>query len=426
MKNENQRNKTKMQNTENVAALPNENRAIKLAVLVAALGYFVDIYDLILFSMVRIQSVMSLGFDKAEASSVGIYLLNMQMGGMLLGGLLWGILGDKRGRLSVLYGSILLYSLANIANAFVQTVPQYAILRFVAGVGLAGELGAGVTLVSEMMSREKRGYGTTIIASVGICGALFAGAVAQLFDWRITYMCGGAMGLALLALRVGVTESGMFRAVARSEYSRGDFFSLFRSAARFKRYLACIFIGVPIWYVVGVLIAMSPELGDALQMPTPPPNAIVPLMSCYAGLAIGDVAGGLLSQKLHSRKKVVLLFIAMTALCVVIYGNARGVSLQAFHILCFVLGLFAGYWAMFVTIGSEQFGTNIRATVTTTIPNFVRGAVIPLTMFVESQKRGMGILPAAMIAGAVAIVLSLVALAALPETFGNDLDYSEA
>jgi len=278
-----------------------------------------------------------------------------------------------------------------------------------------------------MMSREKRGYGTTIIASVGICGALFAGVIAQKFDWRVAYGCGGALGLALLALRVGVSESGMFRAVAeKSDYSRGDFLWLFRDASRFKRYLACIFLGVPIWYVVGVLITMSPELGVALKMPSPPQNAILPLMYCYAGLAVGDVSSGLLSQKLRSRKKAVLLFIAMIAILVVVYGISPGLSAGAFHALCFALGLFAGYWAMFVTIGSEQFGTNIRATVTTTIPNFVRGAVIPLTMFVESQKRGIGILPAAMIAGAVAIALSLFALWALPETFGKDLDYSEA
>lgn len=400
-------------------------RAVKLAVLVAALGYFVDIYDLILFAMVRVPSLMSLGLSKAEAFSQGVFLLNVQMGGMLLGGLLWGIMADKRGRLSVLYGSILLYSLANLANVYVSSVPQYAVLRFIAGIGLAGELGAGITLVSETMGREKRGYGTSIVAAVGICGALLAGFVALKFDWRAAYGFGGVMGLALLALRVGVRESGMFRAVEGTTHARGDFLWLLRSGERVRRYLACIFIGLPLWYVVGVLVTMSPELGIALHMPVPPPNAIVPIMYCYAGLVIGDIGSGLISQQLRSRRKAVLIFVLGTAALIVVYGCARGVSLAFFHGLCFALGLCSGYWAMFVTIGSEQFGTNIRATVATTIPNFVRGAVIPFTLFVESQKNGIGILPAALIAGAVAVTIALAALAVLPETFGKDLDYIE-
>ena len=344
----------------------------------AAFGYFVDIYDLILFSIVRLASLRDLAVPQSELLSTGAHLLNMQMTGMLVGGVLWGILGDKRGRLSVLFGSISLYSIANIANGFAGSVTAYGVLRFIAGVGLAGELGAGVTLVSETMSTESRGYGTTIVAAFGILGAVVAALVGDLFSWRIAYFAGGAMGLGLLAMRIGVYESGAFERVARTSVRRGNFLGLFSSWAQIKKYASVIFVGLPAWYVVAILVTFSPEFGQAMGM-AKAPDAGRAVMFCYIGLSVGGFLSGFLSQVFRNRKRVTLAFILMSAAFIGLHFVLARQSLTLFYTMCFVLGIGVGYWAVFITIAAEQFGTNIRATVATTAPNFVRGAVVPMT-----------------------------------------------
>ena len=399
-------------------------RAITLSVMVAALGYFVDIYDLLLFSIVRIPSLRSLGLSGDELLVAGERLLNMQMTGMLVGGLLWGILGDRRGRLSVLFGSIFMYSAANMANAWVHSVEVYAWLRFIAGIGLAGELGAGITLVSEIMPKETRGYGTTIVAATGILGAVVAALVGDAFDWRISYIVGGVMGFALLALRIGVYESGMFEQVKQVGTSRGNVFQLFNRADRAKKYLAVILIGVPIWYVIGILITFSPEIGRALGM-SEVPSAGRAVMFAYLGLAGGDFASGFFSQFIGSRRRVVLMFQLMTAAFVAVYFLVAPFTLTGFYALCTALGFSVGYWAVFVTVASEQFGTNIRATATTTVPNVVRGSVVLLTSSVGWLRPHIGVVHSAAVVGIVAIAIGLLALGWLEETYGKDLDYVE-
>lgn len=397
---------------------------VALTVLVAALGYFVDIYDLILFSIVRVKSLAAIGVPKEQILDQGVLLINMQMGGMLIGGILWGVLGDKRGRVSVLFGSIFMYSVANIANGFVQTVPQYAALRLIAGVGLAGELGAGITLVSEIMHKESRGYGTTIVATIGILGAVVAALIGDFFDWRTAYFVGGGMGLALLLLRVGLYESGMFAGVKASGVKLGSFSSLFSTFARAKKYLAVILVGVPIWFAVGVLVTFAPELGKAMGMSeAPAPGRAV--MMTYIGLAAGDLASGALSQLLRSRKRVLGGFIGLTALAFVVYFTLAKTSLTTFYGVCLLLGFATGYWAVFVTMASELFGTNIRATVTTTAPNFVRGAVVLLTFGFKQLKDPLGVVGSAIAVGVVTLVIAVVSLLALEETFGKSLDYVE-
>ena len=400
------------------------SRRVMFAIIVAALGYFVDIYDLLLFSIVRQKSLLGVGVPASEVLSKGVLLINMQMTGMLIGGVLWGILGDKRGRLSVLFGSIALYSVANIANGLVHSVEAYAAWRFIAGVGLAGELGAGITLVSEIMPKESRGYGTTIVATIGILGAVVAAQVGKWFDWRVAYFVGGGLGLALLLLRLGVLESGMFEAVKKSTVKRGDFLGLFRSVDRVRRYLAIILVGVPIWYAVGILITFSPELGAAMGM-TIKPEAAAAVKYTYMGLAVGDLASGMFSQAMRSRKRVLIAFILLTAACVGAYFTIAAQSLTTFYVVCGALGFATGYWAVFVTVASEQFGTNVRATVTTTAPNFVRGAVVPLTLGFQALKGTLGLRGSAIAVGAVSIVIALIAAATLRETYGKDLDYVE-
>ncbi len=401
------------------------NRILNIPVIVAALGYFVDIYDLILFSIVRVKSLKSLGLDDKAVTDVGLSLINWQMGGMLLGGILWGVLGDKRGRVSVLFGSILMYSLANIANGFVQTETQYTILRFIAGIGLAGELGGGITLVSEVMSKETRGYGTAIVASVGILGAVLGYFVNDLFDWRNAYIVGGMMGLCLLILRISVFESGMYHKMKANSVEKGNFFQLFTNKERFFKYLSCILIGVPIWYVVGLLITFSPELAKVQGLPFLVESGKAVLF-CYLGLSVGDLLTGVLSQYFGSRKKIVFVFQLFTVAMVLFYLLSPASSVSVFYGKCFLLGLGIGYWALFVTIGAEQFGTNLRATVTTSVPNFVRGSVPLITMsYVALKSAQYTAIDAALCVGIVCCAVAILALFPLQETFGKDLDYFE-
>jgi MFS family permease len=397
-------------------------KAVKASILLAALGYFVDIYDLILFSIVRVKSLQGIGVPDDQILSSGVLLLNMQMTGMLLGGILWGILGDKKGRLSVLFGSIALYSVANIANGFVHSVEAYAVLRFIAGVGLAGELGAGITLVSEIMTKESRGYGTMIVAGVGILGGVAAGLIGDAFHWRTAYFIGGGMGLALLALRVSVYESGMFNQVKESKARRGDFRTIFKDRRRTLKYLCSIFVGLPIWFVIGILVTLAPEFGKALGMPVAP-NPARSILFLYLGCALGDFLSGGLSQYLHSRKKVAFGFLLSTAGLCAAYLTSVGASLFYHYSLCLFLGFATGYWAVFVTMASEQFGTNVRATVTTTVPNFVRGGLVPMNLLFQAAKAPLGIIAGAGVVGAGTLALALLSLTQLDETHGKDLDY---
>jgi len=393
-------------------------------VLVSALGYFVDIYDLILFGIVRVPSLTYLGIKGDELIEIGVYILNMQMAGMLIGGIVWGIWGDKKGRLSVLFGSIFLYSAANFANAFVTSVDAYALLRFIAGVGLAGELGAAITLVSEVMSKETRGYGTAIVATIGVSGAIFAAIVGDLFTWQTAYIVGGVLGLILLVMRIKMYESGMFKSLKSANVGRGKFLKLFTSKDRFFRYAYCILIGLPIWYVVGVLVTFSPEFGKVIGV-TEPIVAGKSIMFTYLGLIFGDFASGFLSQFLKSRKKVIGIFISLTCFFILVYLFIPGLSLTLFYTLCVLLGFSIGYWAVFVTTASEQFGTNLRSTVTTTVPNFIRGSVVPITLAFEALRHSLGMINSALVVGIICVGISLFALYKLKETYGTDLNFLE-
>jgi MFS family permease len=396
------------------------------AVIVGALGYFVDVYDLILFSIVRAASLKGLGVPPDQILSTGVLLLNWQMGGMLAGGIFFGMLGDRFGRVALLFGSILLYSVANIANGFVHTIDAYALWRFIAGFGLAGELGGGITLVTEILPKELRGYGTAIVSSVGVFGAVIGGLVAQQVAWRHAYFIGGGLGLGLLVLRMSVSESKMFQQlrVGPANVARGNFLSLFTSTVRFMKYLRCILIGIPLWCVVGILITFSPEISRALniQGEVKPAQAIA---FTYLGITFGGYASGHLSQLLRSRRKVLFGFLIFTALAITAYFCCGGLSSGTFYLVILLIGFGVGYWTIFVTIAAEQFGTNIRATVATTVPNFVRGATVPLTLAFNTLKPHTGVLSSAAIVSAVSIAIALWAVWGLNETHGKDLDYLE-
>ncbi len=401
-----------------------------LTVLVAALGYFVDIYDLQLFNLVSKPSLKGIGItDEAAIKYWDVRLFNVQMIGMLVGGIIWGVMGDLKGRKSILFGSIVLYSIANILNGMVDNTTQYQIVRFFAGLGLAGELGAAITLVAEIMSKEHRGYGTMLIVSVGALGAVAAFFITSHVDWRVSYYIGGGLGLALLLLRFGTFESTMFDSVKTEKVSRGNFLSLFTNRERFIKYLFCILIGVPVWYCIGVLMKFSEQFAEGWGIDVSGDKGIqirrTAIMLSYIGLCVGDLLSGYLSQVFRSRKKIVISYLLASATLAVLYVNMKSDSLTLFNVMCFLLGCATGYWALFVTIASEQFGTNIRATATTTVPNFVRGFVVPLTLGFTALSEISGDIQAAMVVGAISIGLALIATIGIKETFGKDLNYVE-
>ena len=404
------------------------NSIFSIAVIVAALGYFVDIYDLLLFAIIRIESLGDLGLTPGEITTDGEAILQWQMWGLLLGGIIWGIMGDKKGRLSVLFGSIILYSIANIANGFVETVDQYKWIRFIAGLGLAGELGAGITLVSEITAKEKRGIATSLVAGIGLTGAVVAFIMKQNFDWRTCYFIGGGLGLLLLILRISVFESGMFHQVKKMEVQRGNFFMLVNNADRLKRYIVSILIGLPTWFVIGVLVAFSSEFGKwfGIKEAIDPGKAI---MYAYAAISIGDILVGFVSQWFKSRKKALYLFFGITALFMILFFTTQwNGSAARMYWICAGLGFGTGFWAIFVTMGAEQFGTNIRATAATTIPNMVRGMlaifILPLFQWLRGME-GVGYVNGGIYTAIIVMVIAIIAIALSKETFGKDLNYVE-
>jgi len=402
----------------------NYKALFSLPVLVASLGYFVDIYDLLLFSIVRKPSLLDLHVPESNLLSEGEFLLQTQMIGLLVGGIIWGIMGDKKGRLSVLFGSILLYSLSNIANGFVTTTFQYTILRFIAGVGLAGELGAGITLVSESLPTNLRGYGTTLVATIGLFGATVANFVVKMSDWRTSFFIGGGLGLLLLLARISVFESGIFLKAKQQHVQRGNIFMLFNKKERFKKFMGCIFIGTPIWYAIGILIFASPEIAKALGVEGEIKSGDAVMWS-YIGLTVGDLSSGFLSQWMKTRKKVVLAYIFITVLLVLNFLFSNSISTDRFYFNCFLLGVGVGYWALFVTIAAEQFGTNLRSTVATTVPNFIRGTVVPLTLLFQIVRTKTGVIWGALWVGLLTVIIALIAIRWIDETYSRDLNYVE-
>jgi MFS family permease len=405
---------------------------LSLPVIVAALGYFVDIYDLLLFGIVRVPSLKSLHLDP---DVVGTTIMNFQMTGLLLGGIFWGIMGDKRGRLSVLFGSILVYSLANIACGFIQEIPiadkaqLYAWLRFIAGLGLAGELGAGITLVAETLPKELRAIGTSIVAGFGLMGAVVAHFTVELAGpaatgWSLAYLIGGGMGLGLLLLRIGVLESGLYTHIKHeSGIQKGNFLSLFKTKTSAIKYLKCIAIGLPTWYCIGILAVMGNQFAPVFGITNFKPGEAI--MWAYLGISIGDFASGFISHAVHSRKKAILYMLAFTLVGVVLLLSGVATTVNGYYFFCAWLGLGTGYWAMFVTVAAEQFGTNIRSTVTATVPNMVRGLLAVMLIGFDFFKADYGVITAVIIIGIIAFGLSIYATFTISETHQKDLDFVE-
>ncbi len=402
----------------------NMKALFSLPIIVAALGNLVDVYDLLLFSIVRVSSLKSLGLDGKDLFEQGMLVLKMQMMGMLFGGILWGVLGDKKGRVKVLYGSILLFSIATIASGFVASVPQYAFFRFVAGIGLAGELGAGVALVSEILPKGSRGYGAMMIASVGFIGAILANIISEHLDWRNAYFIGGGFGFILLFMRAGVLESSLFRQIETADGNRGDFLSLFTNRLRFYRYMRSILIGIPLWFLVGIILTLSPEFAIAMNI-SGTVSVGKAVMFGYMGAITGDFASSLISQRLKSRKKTVYLFLAIMTIFLGIFFSLNHANQETYYAVCWALGFSTGFWVMLIVIVAEQFGTNLRATVATTVPNFARGSIVPITLLFQFAKSQFGILNGGALVGILCVCLSLYSVYSLEETFSKDLNYLE-
>ncbi len=400
-----------------------------LPVIVAALGYFVDIYDLLLFGIVRIPSLESMHINP---ETTGKLILNWQMAGLLIGGVLWGVLGDKKGRLSVLFGSIITYSIANIACGFLPQInfmdkgSAYMILRFIAGVGLAGELGAGITLVSESLPKNLRAIGTSIVAGFGLLGAVVANFTVELSgDWTIAYWIGGGMGICLLLLRIGVVESGMFHQIKhQSDVKKGNFFMFFTSKDLFLKYMKCIGIGLPTWFCIGILAMFANQFAADLGIKEEVKPGMA-IMWAYIGISVGDLSSGFISHWLHSRKKAILYMMIFTLVGVLLLLFSGIKTANMYYFYCVWLGLGTGYWAMFVTVSAEQFGTNIRSTAATTIPNFVRGTVILMTILFDYLKPSTQVIMAGAIVGLICFFLGIVSTISIPETHDKELDFND-
>lgn len=411
-------------------------RAALPTIVVAGLGYFVDLFDLLLFSVVRSSSLTALG-SGSRLLEDGAFVQNVQLVGLMVGGIAWGMLGDRRGRRTVLFGSILVYSVATFANAFVTSVPQYAALRFVAGVGLAGELGAALTLVSELVHPAKRGTATAIVAMLGVLGAVAAALVGDHLDWRWAYAIGGLMGFALLALRLGVRESSLFANVSASgsslASSRGRLRALFATRERAARYLKCILVGIPIWYAVPVLVTFAPEVAAAVGV-RERVSAGQAVLWFYACTSLGDVASGLLGQWWHSRRAAVAVFLTILTVAVALLLIGVADSARGYLALVGLLGFGAGYWAVMITMAVEQFGTDLRATVGTSVPTFVRASGVLITSLfltlrdlpdISRMSGGHAVAFSAAVTGVLCLVLAVWALATSHETFGRDLRFTE-
>lgn len=400
------------------------NHYFNIAVIVAALGYFVDIYDLLMFSIIRVESLKDLGLSPEGIKNEGLFIINVQMLGLLVGGILWGILADKKGRLSVLFASIILYSLGNIANGFVTNTDQYALVRFISGIGLAGELGAGITLVSELLPKEKRGVGTSLVAGIGLSGAVVAFLIKENFHWRTCYFIGGGLGFLLLFLRIKVAESGMFESARKAQVQKGNFWMFFTSKTRFTKYLLSILIGVPTWFVIGILVSFSREFAAEMnvQGEVDPGKAV---MFAYVGLSLGDIASGLVSQWLRSRKKTLYIFYGITIVAMAWFFNLHGAGTTQLYWACGLLGFGIGFWAIFVTVAAEQFGTNLRATAATTVPNMVRGSLNLITLLFTGLQASRGFVGSGIITAVVCMLIAIVSAALSQETFGKDLNYME-
>lgn len=403
-------------------APPVARRNLVLAIVASALGFFVDLYDIIIVSVVRRESLLAVGVASGDLVGKGVWLLNVQMAGMLLGGFLWGILGDKRGRLSVLFGSIVLYSAATLANGYATTYEQYLLLRFLAGVGLSGELGAGVTLVSEQMPQKWRGIGPSIIGSFGMLGAIAGAWIGGRFDWQLTYKIGGLMGFGLLVLRLGVLESGLYENLRRATISRGNLGLIFNDRRKLLVYLSVILMGFPGWFINGVVMTFSPEIGKAMGM-TELPSVSTVFMVFFLGFTFGDFSSGFVSQALQSRKRALRLYLGAFAVLFALYLLFARQSLAAYYAAFLGLGVAAGYTIVLLTAAAEHFGTNIRSTVTTSTLNLLRASVIPQTTAFSLLLPLVGAFYAALVVGVCSLGIAFWALGNLRETFHDNLDF---
>jgi MFS family permease len=399
-------------------------RHIWLAIIASALGFFVDLYDIIILSIVRSKSLLELGVPETELLSKGVFLINIQMVGMLIGGFVWGIIGDKMGRLSVLFGSIILYSTATFANAYAPNFEIYLFLRFLAGVGLAGELGAAITLVTEQMPQKYRGIGPAIIGGSGMLGAIVGAYIGGKYSWQFTYQLGGGLGFALLILRLGVLESGLFNAMKDKTSNKGNLRLLFKNKDYIIKYISICVLGFPVWYVNGVVMTFTPEIAKAWGM-TEIPSVSSVFTYYFIGLTFGDLTGGFVSQYLKSRKKAIRLYLSIYAVAAMVFFTVGNHSLTLYYGLLLFLGFCVGYSIVLLTLAAEQYGTNIRATVTTSTLNILRATVIPQTLLFGFLSPYIGIVNSAMVVGVVAILLAFWGLSNLEETFHKDLNYME-
>ena len=393
-----------------------------LTVLVVALGYFIDAYDLLIFSAVRKVSLMDLGVAETDTLNIGISLLNFQLIGLMIGGVLWGILADKFGRKTILFSSILIYSISNIANSYISSVDMYYWLRFIAGIGLAGELGVGISLITENIAKERRTVSTTVVSFFGMLGAATGGWLGSVFHWQTCFLIGGFAGFLLLLLRLNVEESHMYLGIKDSKVKKGNILLILKNPKSLITYFFCTLAGSSSFLFIGMFIQSTPEFGKIFNISV---TAGVALVWYYVGASISEVIAGILSKLLKERKAPIYIFYAISLLAIVIFCVHTPSSPRIYYIHCSLLGFGLGWWSMLITLSAELFGVNTRATAATSIPTFARAWNIPFTSVFKNNIPKLGILNSAFAVGVIVIALAIISATTIKETFENEANFIE-
>lgn len=408
-----------------------KEQSIALLILVASLGYFVDAYDLIIASVVRSSAIVELGLAQVgtpEHTKYAQLFEYVQSAGILLGGIIFGVYSDKKGRKKALYYSIAIYSIANILNGllsasvpFVGTV--YCILRFICGFALAAELSIGIVMISETMKAKHRGYGTMIVVSFGILGAVLAAVLFEFIGihWQTLYLIGGIAGVLLLIFRFSVKETNPFLDLENQESERGSWVMIFKNRRLLKILFNAILLGFPIYFFISIPIKFATDYGKELGLTI---KGTIPIIVFYIAMSVSDIIANYLCQLFENRKKVLYFYLGLCTISVfLLHFYPPTTPEQYFYLFSPLMGFASGYWALLITFTNEQIGTNIRSTYTTAVPNVVRSLFIPIQLLLTVLQPTFGTSTSVFYIGVLAVILALLGLYSLKETWGKNLKF---
>jgi MFS transporter, putative metabolite:H+ symporter len=381
-------------------------------------GYFIDIFDLVLFSTLRISSFEELKITDPTYWTVVFF--NLQMTGILVGGIFWGKMADIKGRSWSFMGTILVFSIANIINGLTSSLTVYGICRFIAGFGLAGEMGSGIALICEKVPDEKRSLYLGFVSSLGCIGAVLSGWLGDIVYWRYLFIGSGFAGILLTLLRKNLLEPDLFRKTATLNIPRGQWKTLFQSPPDLIRFILLIFLGIPMWYIIGILWSFSTEMTSTIGLNIFTSGQAI--LWGYVGVWMGDMLMPFVSQFLKSRIFTIQICLIMMLLGVIYLFQFQPHSLLSFQLTHIFLGFTIGYWAVYATLCGESFGTNIRALTSTSLPSLIRFSSIPM-MIIYQYGRDENELNIALGMGLTVLCISMITTYFIKDTFQKDIDF---